>query len=68
MSTDQPLMMNLVTYSYDRDGRLLSKAVEQVPNDGSYERGCRLLFEMAQEDDPLQPGSPGEMGREGRAN
>jgi hypothetical protein len=41
-------MINIVNYRFNRDGKLLSKTPEQpIPDDGSLERGARLLFELS---------------------
>ena len=48
MAAEPQPTMNLISIRYDRVGNLISrKIVRQVPDDGSIERGYRLLFEMA---------------------
>lgn len=44
----QPGTIYLISTRYDRNGSFVSRRVlRQVPDDGSVEKGYRMLFEMA---------------------
>jgi hypothetical protein len=40
-----------VTIVRTRDGKLISRTERQVPDDGTFDRGARLLFDLAHKDD-----------------
>jgi hypothetical protein len=40
-----------VTITCTREGKLISREERQVPDDGTFDRGARLLFDLVHKDD-----------------